>query len=268
MTQPQAILCIDIDGTLINEEGVIHPDDIEIMRDFPQFIQPILTTGRNINTVKKILKSNDLHKETKLELPCVLMNGGLSFLPGEKLCTKDIFTTNTLSELINIAKETKEKAFAFYTREDVLLVNPNNFALEKLDFLFEEPKACDPHGIPDEIFKVIIFTQDPHAPDPIKPGAKHLDLEIVYSLPFAYEINPPGINKANTLKSLINSLGIDSLSIYTIGDADNDLSLFALSTLSFAPSSAQSAVLKHADHIIYRDQHGLFSTILKHIEFL
>lgn len=267
MTQPQAILCIDIDGTLMNEEGLIHPHDVEILQNFTKAVQPILTTGRNINTVKKIFKANGLLKDSKLELPGVFMNGGLAFLPGEILSSQNIFTPQTLQALIKIAVESKTRAFAFFTLREVFLVNPNDDAWKILDLLFEEPQACEPADVPGEVFKIMIIDRNPQAPDPVKSKAKGLDIEIVFSLPFAYEFNPLGISKANTLQKLIAALGIEGLPIYAVGDAHNDLSLFALSRQSFAPSSAQPAVLEHADHIIQRDRDGIFSTILNHLEF-
>ena len=267
MTNQKAILCIDIDGTLINEQGQVHPCDIEILQDFPQTIQPILTTGRNIHSVKKILRQNGLQKNNHLSMPGVFMNGGLTLLPSEDLCTTHVFTTKALAELIRLAKENKEKPFTFYSLEEVLLVNPNNFAREKLNVLFEEAQDCGPDDIPDEIFKIIIFSEDPHDLDPIKPGVKPLSLEIVFSLPFAYEINPPGISKGTSLIDLTKALRMAHLPIYAVGDADNDLSLFSLATKRFASASAQSAVLNQADFIIQRDQNGLFSTILKHIDY-
>jgi len=262
MTHPKAILCIDIDGTLINEKGQIHPHDIEILKNFPKAVQPILTTGRNIGSVKKIFRLNSLYKNNPLAIPGVFMNGSLALLPGEEFCTKHIFTANNLLELIKITKETKEKTFAFYSQMEVLLVNPN----DKFILLFEEAQTRESSEIPEEIYKVIILSENPHAPDGIKPKAERMGFEIVFSFLFGYEINPPGINKASTLVKLTKCLHMENLPIYAVGDANNDLSLFNLSTMSFAPSSAQPAVLKQADHIIQRDKDGIFSTILDYME--
>jgi hydroxymethylpyrimidine pyrophosphatase-like HAD family hydrolase len=109
----------------------------------------------------------------------------------------------------------------------------------------------------------MILDQNHNTLAEIKQLAAGLPIEGAYSLPFAFEINPPGITKANTLVSLLTTMGLDDLPVYIVGDGENDLSLFMKSVMSFAPSSAHPAVLTAADHIIPREKNGLLRPILE-----
>ena len=60
MTDRKAILCLDIDGTLIDAQGDVHPEDIQAINTLPDDLQLILTTGRMLHSAKGVLKQNGL----------------------------------------------------------------------------------------------------------------------------------------------------------------------------------------------------------------
>jgi hydroxymethylpyrimidine pyrophosphatase-like HAD family hydrolase len=76
MPLPRAILCIDFDGTLIDEQIHIHPADVEILELFPATIQPVMTTGRDLRSVKSIFQNHGVFKAIPFPWPGVFMNGG------------------------------------------------------------------------------------------------------------------------------------------------------------------------------------------------
>lgn len=257
---------MDIDGTLIDSKARVHPQDAQILENFPESIQPVITTGRILHSVKGVLQENGLFKVFNFPLPGVFMNGGIAYLPHEELCTIHAFAPQTREAIIRLAMDFPDTAFTFFTIGCVYLVNPNSFGehISRLHYL--DAHESDPSEVPEEVIKVMILESDPQVLKQIQNAAQDLNAEMAHSLPYAYEINPSGVNKANTLITLLKTMGLDKLPIYVAGDAENDLALFDLSQTSFAPATAQQSVLDRADHIIQHEKEGLLNPILAYLK--
>lgn len=262
---PKAVLCMDIDGTLIDADEQVHPQDIQVLQHFPPEVQPILTTGRILHSAKGVLQENGLFKQPCLPLPGVFMNGGAAYLPQEQLCIEHAFAQNARQALLQLSQAFPNSAFTFFSASEVHLVNPTPFAqhISRLHYL--DARETAPKDLPERIIKVMVLEEDPQILNQIKAHTENWEAEMAFSLPYAYEINPPGITKANTLTRLLAVLGLKKLPIYIVGDAENDLSLFRLARRSFAPDTAHPTVLHQADQIIPRGANGLLEPILNQV---
>jgi Cof subfamily protein (haloacid dehalogenase superfamily) len=266
MTKIQAVLCLDIDGTLIDSHEQVHPKDHEILKDFPEHIQPVIATGRSLPSVKGVLQNNGLFNTEKFPLPAVFMNGGIGYLPHEEICIKHAFSTENRVALVELSEDFPNSTFMFFTADSAHPVNLNDFGrqISKLHFLGTNQAL--PTELPDEIIKVVILNEDRRQLAAIAEKTRGMDAEMGYSLPYAYEINPSGITKGSTLLALLKAMHLDHLPIFAAGDAENDISLFKVSTMSFAPVTALPEIRNLADHVIERDGNGLISPILNQIE--
>jgi len=265
VTRPEAILCIDIDGTLLDVHEKIHPEDVKVLNQIPELIQPVITTGRNLNSTKAVFQQNGLFNSLDFPLPGVFLNGGAGYLPYEKGFIQNCFTQTAREALITLAMSFPETSFTFFTIDAVYLVNPNNFSnhISQIHYLNAvESQALD---IPEGILKTMILEQDPNALRRIQKKTQNWEAEMGYTLSYAYEINPSKITKANTLMAILKALDLKTIPIYVVGDAENDLSLFKLAQKSFAPSTAHKAVMARADHIIQRETRGILTPILNEI---
>ena len=52
----------------------VHPQDVQMLQDFPPHIQLIITTGQDLRSVKTILSENGLFSNQTLPLPGVFMS--------------------------------------------------------------------------------------------------------------------------------------------------------------------------------------------------
>jgi len=265
MYPPRAILCIDIDGTLIDSHERVHPLDVQTLNQFPDEILPVLTTGRILHSAKGVLRENGLFQRDPFPLPGVFMNGGITYRPGEKLCTRHAFLSETREALINLSGIFPQSAFTFFAIDTVYLVNPTAFARQIAQLHHLSACIIDAGDLPAEIIKVMILEPESVEMRKIKDQSQTLHAEMAFSLPFAYEINPPGIDKAVSLMALLTTMRLDHLPIYAAGDAENDLALFKLARTSFAPTTAHPKVIETADHLIQRDEKGLLSPLLTHL---
>ncbi len=265
MENIQAVLCLDIDGTLIDEQEKIHPEDIKILNCFPNTIQPILTTGRPLGSARRVIQANFVFQDHPLPLPGVFMNGTAAYLPGEELILEHNFPKSVLQDLIYLSEIFRESSFAFFTLDNIHIVNPNNFSLDisKLHHLsIMESKNSNP---PTKINKMMVIEKDSDILHKIKKQADGIMAEIAYSLPFLLEFTPKGINKSKTIHPLLSALSIEGKPIYAVGDGQNDLGLFNLAEKSFAPSSAPIEILDRADRIIHKEKDGILNPIIKTI---
>ncbi len=275
MTAPQAVLCIDFDGTLTNPQMCLHPRDIDVLKDFPPAIQPVITTGRDLRSLKSILKENGLVENSPFSFPGVFLNGGMACLPGEVICQKHTLSPETQNTLIDLARDFPKSTFTYFSLDTIYLVNPTPFGQDIAQAHHLMPSItvidCLPvlnGGLPDEIIKVMILEPETELMEKIKARVQDLDVESAMSLPFSCEVNPQGIDKAASLLELLKTIQLDHLPIYAAGDAENDLGLFKLARTSFAPTTAHPKVVEVADRLIPREKDGLLTPLLRYLSIM
>lgn len=263
--QPNAVLCLDIDGTLTDHEGKIHSRDVEILKDFPDSVQLMISTGRSLASARGVLRDYDIYPTGPFPLPGVFMNGGVAMLPGEQPVVEYHLAPDLLHDLILIGQEFPNSAFTFFSVTKVFLLNSTHFGkhVSYRDFL--SAQEVSQSQIPDQIVKVMVIEEDPAIMAEIRVRTQDLQAEMGLSLPYLFEINPPGVNKGKTLKQLLPLLGMAHLPVYAAGDGENDLRLTALTEKFYAPATAYEHVREQADQVIDRRKEGLLAPILAEI---
>lgn len=266
MTDPTAILCLDIDGTLIDANEKAHPDDIHRLQNLPPGLLLMITTGRILHSAKGVFRENGFPFTNPIPFPGVFMNGGVAYLPGEELHQHHTFKSQTRHKLALLSQAHPRSAFMFFAVDTVFMVNPTPFGEHIADLHHLAARPTRSEDLPDEIVKLMILDDHQTEIANIAEQAQEIPAEQAFSLPFAYEVNPPGVNKAASLIKLLKSMRHDGLPIYVAGDAENDLALFQLAHTSFAPTTAHPMVIERADHLIPRAEEGLLKPILTFIE--
>lgn len=263
MTDTQAIVCLDIDGTLIDDHEQMHPEDIKVLTSYPEKIQLVLTTGRPVGSAKGVLHANNLFQDTPLPLPGVFMNGTAAYLREEELLLEYHFSEEVRQELINLGHSFPGSTFAFFTLSTTHLVNPTPFSFHIAEKHYLSHQISKPFEVPPKINKMMVIENDKDKLNRIKMHTDGLTAEIAYSLPYLLEFTPKGVNKPAVLKPLLSALSLKGVPIYAAGDGQNDLALFDLAEVSFAPSTAHQSILKRVDYIIQREDEGLLHPIIE-----
>ncbi|SRR5579872_637714 len=70
------------------------------------------------------------------------------------------------------------------------------------------------------------------------------------SLPVFLEVTDPLATKGQALRRIAESLGIDMSATAAIGDSDNDVSMFAVASISFAVANGTPAARRAASHVV------------------
>jgi Cof subfamily protein (haloacid dehalogenase superfamily) len=81
----------------------------------------------------------------------------------------------------------------------------------------------------------------------------------VRSQTYYLDVTPPGHDKGTFVAAMARHLGISTDAVATIGDMQNDLSMFAKSGVSFAMGNATDDVKKCATHVTDTNEHDGFA---------
>ena len=78
------IVCLDFDGTLVDEEGHIHPYDVEILAEERHDVVFVPATGRPLHAVRRAFERHGLFADRPVPLPMVLENGAAVYGEGRR----------------------------------------------------------------------------------------------------------------------------------------------------------------------------------------
>jgi hydroxymethylpyrimidine pyrophosphatase-like HAD family hydrolase len=133
-------------------------------------------------------------------------------------------------------------------------------------------------GVPFQAGSVVIGTWEPHAHEVFDLARQAgIDSQLVFNRS-AVMLLPAGINKAMGVRRALEELGRSEHNLIAFGDAENDLSLFAIAELAVAARGSVPGVAAAADERLSRqdapavaqyihwvlEQEGLLSTPARH----
>lgn len=264
-SQPRVVLCMDLDGTLIDQQEKAHPTDIAILNDFPQDVLLIPATGRSLPSARGVLSHNGILKAGPFPWPGVFTNGTVAQLPGETVIAVHYLENEFLPDLVELTRVFSATSFFFFQLDKVYLVNPTPIGRELSRLHYMDAIECQPDEVPLQINKAMAVEANLEIIDQIRQHTQDYPAEMGTSLPHIFEFTPPGITKAKGARALLEAMGYDSLPIYAVGDGENDLTMKGMARQFFVPSTAQQAVRNQADVVIDRAKNGILTPILDYI---
>jgi hydroxymethylpyrimidine pyrophosphatase-like HAD family hydrolase len=129
--------------------------------------------------------------------------------------------------------------------------------------LTTQPYAPDQRE--DVLTKLVAIAETPEPLRAFDAKTTGLKLERAYSLPTVLEYTRAGIDKGRGLSILLDSTPHSDARVVVAGDGENDLPLFDLADVSFAPEDSPVSITDRADHVIDVKENGLLAPILREI---
>jgi hydroxymethylpyrimidine pyrophosphatase-like HAD family hydrolase len=117
-------------------------------------------------------------------------------------------------------------------------------------------------GADAPLTKVVSIAEDPGPLRAFAAETADLALERAYSLPTVLEFTRVGVDKGRGLADLLGERPAGTR-LVVAGDGENDLPLFDLADLSFAPEDSPAAIKARADHVVDVSENGLLAPILR-----
>ena len=226
------IIVLDLDGTLTNSKKEVSKNTKDALIDIQERGYKVaIASGRPTSGVTKIAEELNLSKYGGYMLS---YNGAkiTDCRTGEVVFNKTL-PQSSIADIYNIAKETNVGVISYDTG-----------------------KVISGNGINDYIELESRIN-----------GLEILDnglLSIYYSEPFFLEIMPQNVDKAQSLLTLLNTIGIDSDEMICCGDGFNDISMIEVAGLGVAMENAQDIVKSSADYItLSNDDEGILHVINK-----
>lgn len=264
MTARKPVICFDLDGTLVDERGQIHPRDVEILAraDPPAVFIP--STGRLLPSVRRLFARHGLYRDTPLPFPLVLQNGAALYRPGEELFSFHAFPPPVRRFFVDLILATPGVSFLVFTQHETLEYWPTEFSRRLLQRFDLEAQHFSTQN--DLVFsKVMALSEYPERLAMIARLAALNEVEQSYSLDTVLEFTPAGVTKGRGLVELLGELGLAENPLLVAGDGGNDLSMFELTRHTFAPSTAPDEVRSRACRVMDVAAAGLLGPMLDEI---
>lgn len=257
-----SLLALDLDGTLLNQENQISAQNISALKHVIHHGGTVvLCSARPVKAIAAVIRDTELEHLIRY---FISFNGAWIYDVVEK---KDIrfipFSHAEVKTAITMLTRNEFK-YHFFTRNNIISCTENisDYTRYESQLFAMEIILTKPRDIvqQEDIVKVSIVGST----DFIDGVANKIDEEFhrKYSLSKTsqhyYEIMKYGISKGEALHYLSQYLNIGAQSVVSIGDQENDISMFPFSAVGIAMGNASDFVKSCADRVSKdNNQHGV-----------
>lgn len=253
------MLVIDIDDTLLTDEGNITNETIEhIHKAIQSNVIVTLATGRMFISTKKLA---DL---IGLNLPVICYQGALikDLKSGNILFEKNL-PSESVRNLVKYCSERKLHLHIY--SNDQLFVREENDKVRKYSLMHNVPYTVEENFerfIHEPVTKMVIYEE----PDLIEKLLRDLadgNYYITKSKPIFLEILNKEVNKGFAAGHLCDHFGIELKEVIAIGDGWNDMKLLECVGLPIAVENAVDDLKHIAKHITTSNNNEGVSNVIK-----
>ncbi len=264
--RPYGAILLDLDGTLVDDQGSVHPRNVEALRAASGTGTVVMVaTGRSLLATLEVLDV------LELPTPAVVFNGAAIYNPSndrmleERLLSKRLLTqthdylgrTGDLSVIMCSrdkyarAPRCEEEQRALSGLKSIQTIPSEELAsIENvLRVTILSRRHPDSHGLNDELGQEV---QGPsyrtHFPLALLPRYKGSPFSVA-------DLHAPCQGKAEALRYIAETHGIEAGRVVAVGDAYNDVPMVEAAGLGVAMGNGVGGLKRRADRVI-GDNHG------------
>ncbi len=250
------LIALDLDGTLLNEKFELTEEvRASVKRVQDKGILIAVATGRDKKSADPFLQA------LQADRFAITSGGALIWIDGQVIKQNSLTDTQVIN-ILNLGKEYQtgifvdqpERSWRFGNKIYIDMYShvgnmSLNYQIESiLDPLPIKVTLIQEHGTLIEI-RQRLADQNP-------------ELNMVFSAENILDLSPYGTNKGSALARLAQALRIRTTEVASVGDSENDVSMFLISGVSFAMGNAPKQVQQLANFIMPRnDQNGVVNAI-------
>jgi len=269
LVEPYKLLVLDIDGTLLDKNGVISAEDRNVLARVCALGLPVaLSTGRVAQACLGIIS------QLSLDSYHIFFDGALVSNPNH---SKEIYVQPIGKMVVKQAIEFAHLNginLEFYSADHYFVERETWASDIRRDFYHTPPTIVDISKLwqKERIIKGVLTLLSPEE----KAKAELLYLQFKDNLSFSWTKTPaypevdfinvlaPGVSKGEALRALASHLGISLTEIMAIGDGSNDISLLSSAGLAIAMGDAPDELKAVADYVTLNVDHsGLAAAVNK-----
>lgn len=234
---PYSLIVLDVDGTLINSSAPVSDGDrVAIEKAKEAGVSVVLATGKSWPGLRPVAE------DLAISPPYIVVNG--TKIVG--LRRRDTFLAPQAARRAIETARRFSLPWALYMENDRLVVSAN--AIGRLAAAAEPLDNMSTTSSEGRVLKVLycIDEGDEGAEAVVRRELEHLPCRLVRASPHFFEVIPPGADKGRALRVVLEHLGVDAGNCMAVGDAQNDLPMFAAAGLGVAVATAPEAVKRGA----------------------
>lgn len=235
------LVALDMDGTLLNEQSKISPENERWVRAATQAgVYVCLTTGRGYQSALPFAE------QLGLETPMVLVNGSEVWETPTRLHSRTLLPGKAVAALRELAMRHDSWYWAYcesgvYNKENWV---DDISGRQWLKFGFHSDSAETRAAVLRSLPSVGEF-------------------ETTNSHPHNIELNPKGVSKASGLHQVCGLLGLGMHEIVACGDSLNDLAMVREAGLGVAMGNAQEELKQIADIVALTNEEDGVAQVIK-----
>lgn len=254
------LILSDLDETLLNDDGTIHPENIVAIQAFTQnggYFVP--NTGRSYKSVYGTLAQLGLNKTTQY---VVSYNGGaiVAIAPDgqEEIVVEHDMSLTLAQKIFDLGQVNDVVDTHVYTRDNLYIYNisaTDQRYMTERQVPYTEITTTDLSFMANEgpVMKVIFEHPDPAVQQAIADAVTAVvgdEVLVTFSSNRYVEFNPKGVDKGVTGLELADILGIARDDTAAIGDNLNDAAQIKAAGVGVAVANAKPEIKALADVVL------------------
>ena len=243
------LVVLDLDGTLLMGNGRIHPKNVQPLREVVAHgIPVVLATGKTRWSAQELIYTLGLETPGVFSQGMIVTDGQGELL---RLVTLDEGVT---AVVLDFAAERNLPVNVYAS--DGLYATVDDQYRHILHDKYREPLPDHRPELRQQLAALQItklLVSDELRNDETRADlAYHLDgqARVVQAVPEYIEVLPLGVSKGESVRWLLNEMGVDPAVVMAVGDGENDLELLRMAGLSVAMGNAADAVKAAADAVV------------------
>ena len=262
MNPKDGIIFADMDGTLLTNWDlgpvIVENNLLAISKWLAAGGYFSVATGRNLKNVPHFFT------DFKLDIPFVLVNGALLYLPAEeRIISQELISKDFLKEAIDYFNNHHYLSLVLSDQYEVYsIVHPKSLFKPIIDF---PNKSITVEEIADiEVLKVSFVIMENYAKKVNLELQEFKSIKDVNILPSSSRFIEFVSNKANKAKGIKKALNYARLErkIICIGDYLNDLEMAEVADYFAAPENAHPELKKRANFITLSNNDGAIASLI------
>ena len=257
-------LITDLDGTLLPDNKVLNPVDIEAIdrfrRDGGLFT---IATGRTRQAADRFVE------QLSIDIPVVMYNGSLIL---DVKSNKPLYTYELPDEAYGIAKDILDKfeniGSEVLRLDNIYVVCNNEYEKRHVEICGVTPLYMPIEQVPREEWHKVLFADAPPGIDKLEEyfRGREFPVDFVRSEAHYFEILPKGSSKGAALKEYRRIFGLSGKKVIAAGDYNNDIEMLEEADIGAAPSGAREDVKQCADIVLdHTNNDGAIAELIRRI---
>lgn len=261
------LICIDIDGTLLDENKRLLPSVKQAILDVAKMgVLIVLASGRMPAGVELV--------ERELEVPCIKICNAGSYIISDGQCIGSAYIS--LTTMTSIYREIAQKnqiPLWIFREKEWYVTGMDSYIEREIRIILHQPQVVEIERLVEQWTKeagkpnkMLIAAEPEKIPilyQQIK--AKNWpDIEIACSAKDFIEIFPKGVNKGTALIQVCEKLGIPLEDTVAFGDQELDLPMIEAAGLGIAMGNAIEQVKERANIVTKSNNEAGIAYAIEH----